>query len=315
MYDPRLGRLTQADPILGNRPFKHYAYASNNPISRIDPMGTDDAITELKRWIGSLFDWRGTDPLYYAPGHRGWNATKEWAINGPGGARDIKIAVEIQTGGAIGEAVVAKTVGGFLIKQLIQGGVYAGEEAAYRGVVEGQGTSPREFLTDTAVATATGIVVEGTPIIAKKGLSKLDQIIEKWRNPFQRVSRPADYVIGEGPPNEYGEVQYAGGYNPKQNTIYVDEGYGHPQGYGNTAGSSPDAREIPGLTLQTTPNTVYWSNASPSLPKSLTEKQARSVQLGLEDAFKGKKVLQVKTSNAGAERTVAERLLEEIPKE
>jgi RHS repeat-associated protein len=42
MYDSRTGRLTQDDPIRVNRPFKNYAYASNNPISRIDPMGLDD---------------------------------------------------------------------------------------------------------------------------------------------------------------------------------------------------------------------------------------------------------------------------------
>jgi hypothetical protein len=39
MYDPRSGRFTQQDPLLGNRPFEHYAYAGNNPVSRVDPMG------------------------------------------------------------------------------------------------------------------------------------------------------------------------------------------------------------------------------------------------------------------------------------
>ncbi len=39
MYDPRTGRFTQNDPILGNRPGEHYIYVGNNPISRIDPKG------------------------------------------------------------------------------------------------------------------------------------------------------------------------------------------------------------------------------------------------------------------------------------
>lgn len=42
-YDPRIARFIQTDPIIGNRPLDHYAYASNNPISRIDPMGLQDA--------------------------------------------------------------------------------------------------------------------------------------------------------------------------------------------------------------------------------------------------------------------------------
>src|SRR5204863_6764445 len=41
MYDPKLGRFTQTDPILGNRPTEHYAYARNNPISYTDAMGLD----------------------------------------------------------------------------------------------------------------------------------------------------------------------------------------------------------------------------------------------------------------------------------
>ncbi len=45
MYDPRTGRFTQNDPIAGNRPWDHYLYASNNPVSRIDPMGTQDEDT------------------------------------------------------------------------------------------------------------------------------------------------------------------------------------------------------------------------------------------------------------------------------
>lgn len=39
MYDPKLGRFTQCDPLLGNRPSQHYAYAGNNPVSFRDPTG------------------------------------------------------------------------------------------------------------------------------------------------------------------------------------------------------------------------------------------------------------------------------------
>jgi len=40
-YDPRIGRFTQVDPILGNRPHEHYVYARNNPVRLTDPMGLD----------------------------------------------------------------------------------------------------------------------------------------------------------------------------------------------------------------------------------------------------------------------------------
>lgn len=46
MYDPRSGRFTQTDPIRGNRPFEHYAYAMNDPVGKTDPLGL---ITESER--------------------------------------------------------------------------------------------------------------------------------------------------------------------------------------------------------------------------------------------------------------------------
>jgi RHS repeat-associated protein len=68
MYDPRTGRLTQDDPVVGNRPSEHYAYAGNNPVSRADPTGrywtlpvgvSDEWMTSLirgaSRWFGAEF--------------------------------------------------------------------------------------------------------------------------------------------------------------------------------------------------------------------------------------------------------------------
>ena len=39
MYDPNLGRFTQTDPILGNRPSQHDTYANNKPSGKKDPRG------------------------------------------------------------------------------------------------------------------------------------------------------------------------------------------------------------------------------------------------------------------------------------
>jgi RHS repeat-associated protein len=56
-YDPRLGRFTQTDPILGNRATKHYAYAGNNPVSFIDPFGLDaDDWNQVKGLVTDV-DW------------------------------------------------------------------------------------------------------------------------------------------------------------------------------------------------------------------------------------------------------------------
>jgi RHS repeat-associated protein len=41
-YDPRIGRFIQNDPLINNRPLKHYAYAANNPVNFVDPMGLDE---------------------------------------------------------------------------------------------------------------------------------------------------------------------------------------------------------------------------------------------------------------------------------
>lgn len=70
MYDPSLGRFTQLDPLLGNRPEKHYAYASNNPLSRVDPFGLDDnpkpstALSEHRREIEETYG-KYSDPSSY----------------------------------------------------------------------------------------------------------------------------------------------------------------------------------------------------------------------------------------------------------
>ncbi|MEO0249987.1 MAG: RHS repeat-associated core domain-containing protein, partial [candidate division WOR-3 bacterium] len=51
MYDPRLSRFIQTDPLATNRPSEHFIYASNNPVSRTDPSGLQD---QVERWTGSV---------------------------------------------------------------------------------------------------------------------------------------------------------------------------------------------------------------------------------------------------------------------
>jgi RHS repeat-associated protein len=55
MYDPRLGRFTQSDPITANHAFAHYIYASNCPNLRRDPLGLQDEPT-FDKVITQMFE-------------------------------------------------------------------------------------------------------------------------------------------------------------------------------------------------------------------------------------------------------------------
>jgi len=76
MYYPKLGRFTQTDPIRSNRPFAHYAYAGNNPISRSDPMGdrwkfkggagSEEMIKDLQKYTGRKVSIDGSSTAWFA---------------------------------------------------------------------------------------------------------------------------------------------------------------------------------------------------------------------------------------------------------
>jgi len=66
MYDPRIGRFTQVDPVLGNRAHEHYRHAANNPISNTDPMGLDVVLKGNRAEMARRFE----QIKRYAPGLR-----------------------------------------------------------------------------------------------------------------------------------------------------------------------------------------------------------------------------------------------------
>jgi RHS repeat-associated protein len=55
-YDPATGRFVSPDPLQGQaagpRAFNLYVYASNNPVNRIDPLGTQDSLSSIGVAIG-----------------------------------------------------------------------------------------------------------------------------------------------------------------------------------------------------------------------------------------------------------------------
>jgi hypothetical protein len=62
MYDPRIGRFTQNDPLRLKSPFQHYAYANNNPVSIVDPLGRDGELLEGFKLGWDLYK-KAVDPL------------------------------------------------------------------------------------------------------------------------------------------------------------------------------------------------------------------------------------------------------------
>jgi RHS repeat-associated protein len=55
-YDPSMGRFTQVDPLHRNRPFEHYIYGGNDPLTKLDPSGLD--VTDSDRELHAYYKQR-----------------------------------------------------------------------------------------------------------------------------------------------------------------------------------------------------------------------------------------------------------------
>jgi RHS repeat-associated protein len=207
MYDPALGRFTQTDPILGNRPGKHYAYASNNPVNLVDPLGLDDSPYSLKNWWEDIKGLVGLSSAGTWNGLAGTGGQRASASGKAGVLRPTMHAAEIGAGGIIGEGLAATSI---VTRSVVQGGFLALEETAYRGVTEGEVPTAKGFAAEAATYSAAGILIEGTFALgskawsglSQKGASKLDQLIEKFRNPFA-AEGSEQFSIGPGAASEF----------------------------------------------------------------------------------------------------------------
>ena len=88
-------------------------------------------------------------------------------------------------------------------------------------------------------------------------------------------------------------VLFSGGYDAKQNAIYLAGVMGHPRGV-TRAGGNPSSEYVSGLrVLIVESGDIYWATDSMSLPRGLTELESTIVQSAIEEYFAGKIVRRV----------------------
>jgi RHS repeat-associated protein len=181
MYDPRLGRFTQMDPLLGNRPFEHYLYASNDPLMRTDPLGLDDD-DDILDWFLMLFKpstWTGAAQYVRDHPDRAKAAFKQGVV------RPTVDAGEIATLGRLSMATVGwQGIRGFAGRNVILGGALAAEETAYRYVAHGESPTAQGFLIEAGTYAAFGGLVEGSMAVGKPLAGGLKSLAASRMNPL-----------------------------------------------------------------------------------------------------------------------------------
>ena len=97
-------------------------------------------------------------------------------------------------------------------------------------------------------------------------------------------------LVGDGLQLEATDVHpagllYSGGYDSKRAILYAASVMGHPRGV-SLAGGDPDSEFVSGLrVMKVESGDVYWATDSMSLPRGLTEKEAKEVQAALDKHF------------------------------
>jgi hypothetical protein len=99
----------------------------------------------------------------------------------------------------------------------------------------------------------------------------------------------AGWAIGETDNHPAGQL-FSDGYDSSTRTIYLGSVIGHPRGV-SLAGGDPSQGDVSGMrVLVTDRGSVFWATDSMSLPRGVSELEAKAIQAGLEAHFEGRSV-------------------------
>jgi RHS repeat-associated protein len=246
MYDPRLGRFIQMDPMFANRASEHYVYGGNNPVSNVDPQGTSfwNKLRVAGAFVKSLAKDVGSAAVKVAKYAVTHNPVTPWGIYNQ--TKDAIAAVE---------STVARA------KK-----VYEVHKAAGHGTVSAIGLTTAQVVADKTGATA---IYEGVT-----GVDTNRMLETGNTNPTLNGTERAVRVI-EGVTQVAGTaLAVAGG---KQ--MLVDKNTGRTVGGAQTkidgptaAADTPPANQSSWKSIDEAPSTAWKSIDEPSVPRGGTYK-------------------------------------------
>jgi len=132
IYDPRLGRMLQADPFVqspkNSQSLNRYTYVLNNPLSYTDPTGYFSFSRFIKKW--------GRVIVAAVAAYFTWGAASGWAASFAWGSTMGTTATLTVTGGVVAGAI-SGAMGGVILTGTLKGGIQGAFSGAIMGGVVG----------------------------------------------------------------------------------------------------------------------------------------------------------------------------------
>jgi RHS repeat-associated protein len=298
-YDPSNGRFNQRDTFQGNgydpQSLHKYAYASCDPVNRIDPSGNWDLITTIAAVsivIGlATFTWltvvKKQNPL---------DAAIIAAAAGAFTFFCLAFLPEICAG--LAEVAVGSTIGGIGVAALLA----FFTKTAYDHLREisdilfipGHSAAERRAALLELAAFALLIAVSAEAVSPGSGaMSEYQSVLRSNEAGLEKLANEAASNVKVAPEGGWAGsrgTSYYGGFDPATGKLYL--GQDHFGGMA-AAGGTPAPSVTPGITVFETETSVIWANDSVSLRAVLTPEQAAQIQAALEAFFPGKNVTRV----------------------